>query len=112
MIESVLAAADSASDSTASAGAGFALLLIGAGFYFLPTILAGGRHHHNTGAIFIINLLLGWTLVGWAVALAWAFTSPPPTATPTAYVQQPDGTFVAVEPTPEEKKVKPQYLRL
>jgi hypothetical protein len=73
MVESVLAAADSASDSTASAGTGFVLLLIGAAFYFLPTILAGGRHHHKTGAIFIINLLLGWTLVGWAsIALARA----------------------------------------
>jgi len=45
MIESVLAASDSVSNSTASAGAGFVLLLIGAVFYFLPTILAGGRHH-------------------------------------------------------------------
>ncbi len=38
MIESILAAADSASDSAASAGAGVVLLLIGAAFYFLPTI--------------------------------------------------------------------------
>jgi hypothetical protein len=82
-------------------------------FYFLPSIIAGSRHHHNGGAVFVINFFLGWTLIGWAVALAWAFTSPPPTpAAPTTFVQQPDGTFVAVQPPPEKRKVKPQYLRL
>jgi hypothetical protein len=90
------------------------LLLIGAGFYFLPTILAGGRHHHNTGAIFIINLLLGWTLVGWAVALAWAFTTPAPAAPATIYIQKPDGTLEAAQaPAQQEpKKVNPQIFRL
>jgi hypothetical protein len=91
------------------------LLLIGAGFYFLPAILAGGRHHHNTGAIFIINLLLGWTLVGWAVALAWAFTTPAPAAPATIYIQKPDGTLEAAQ-TPaqpqEPKKVNPKIFRL
>jgi hypothetical protein len=52
----------------------FTLLLIAAGFavYFLPTIAA--RRKANFGAIFALNLLLGWTLIGWVVALVWAMT--------------------------------------
>lgn len=44
--------------------------------YFLPTIL--GRGKHNVGAIFTLNLLLGWTVVGWVVALIWALTAEAP----------------------------------
>lgn len=40
--------------------------------YILPMIIAFNRHHENYTAIFLLNLLLGWTLVGWVVALVWA----------------------------------------
>lgn len=43
--------------------------------YFLPTIVAGARAHHQTGAIFALDLLLGWTLLGWVAALVWSFTA-------------------------------------
>ena len=43
-------------------------------FYFLPAMAAAGRRHHNQSAIFILNLLLGWTILGWIAALVWAFT--------------------------------------
>lgn len=48
--------------------------------YFLPSII--GRNKRNFAAIFVLNLLLGWTLVGWIVALIWALTvdAPPPAA--------------------------------
>jgi len=46
--------------------------------YFLPTYL--GRRKRNVGAIFALNLLLGWTLVGWVVALVWALSHDAPTA--------------------------------
>jgi hypothetical protein len=39
-------------------------------FYFLPTILA--RHKADFMGIFLVNLLAGWTVVGWFVALVWA----------------------------------------
>lgn len=39
--------------------------------YLLPTIIAGVRRVVNIGSVFAINLLLGWTFVGWVVALAW-----------------------------------------
>ena len=43
--------------------------------HFLPTIIALARSHHNGFAIFLTNLLLGWTVVGWVVALIWACTA-------------------------------------
>lgn len=43
--------------------------------YFLPTVIAIGREHRNTGAIFVVDLFLGWTLVGWVVALAWSVSA-------------------------------------
>lgn len=38
-------------------------------FYFLPTLIAFLRQHKNTLAIFLLNLLLGWTVLGWVVLL-------------------------------------------
>jgi T4 superinfection immunity protein len=43
--------------------------------YFLPAINAGVRGHQNSGAIFALNLLLGWTALGWIVALVWSLTA-------------------------------------
>jgi len=42
--------------------------------YFLPSIIAFSRHKKNSGAIFALNFFLGWSLIGWAVSLAWALT--------------------------------------
>ena len=49
--------------------------------YFLPSIIAGVRDHRNGASIAILNLLLGWTLVGWVVALAWSVSAKPPRPT-------------------------------
>lgn len=43
--------------------------------YFFPTIVAGNRQHKNAGAVFALNLFLGWTLVGWVLALVWSVTA-------------------------------------
>jgi hypothetical protein len=43
-------------------------------FYFLPTFIAFRRGHPNAAPIAVINILLGWTAVGYAVALAWSLT--------------------------------------
>jgi len=40
--------------------------------YFVPTVVALIRRHHQTGAVVIVNLFLGWTVIGWVVALAMA----------------------------------------
>jgi len=41
-------------------------------FYFLPTIV--GLRKRNVLAIFVLNALLGWTFLGWVLALVWACT--------------------------------------
>lgn len=50
-------------------------------FYFLPTITAAYIKHHNQKAIFLLNLLLGWTLLGWITALVWSATAVNPIST-------------------------------
>jgi hypothetical protein len=46
--------------------------------YFLPTLIASGRHLHERGAIAMLNVFLGWTFIGWVIALIWAITAPTP----------------------------------
>lgn len=46
--------------------------VIGAVVYFLPTIIAFKRGKRNRGAIFALNLFLGWSLLGWVISLVWA----------------------------------------
>ena len=53
----------------------FALAVVvipGVIIYFAPTIVAYTRGHRNTVAIAALNILLGWTFVGWVIALVWA----------------------------------------
>jgi hypothetical protein len=45
------------------------------GVYFLPTIIAAVKKKKNSGAIAALNLLLGWTLIGWVVAFVWSLTN-------------------------------------
>ncbi len=54
---------------------GMIWLVIMGSVYFLPSII--GRDKRNYNAILALNLLLGWTLVGWVVALVWALTKEP-----------------------------------
>jgi hypothetical protein len=45
--------------------------------YFLPAIIAAVRHTHNSAGILLLNIFLGWTGVGWFVALLMALLSAP-----------------------------------
>jgi len=45
--------------------------------YFVPTIVAYSNNHRNVLAIFVLNLFLGYTLVGWVFALIWAVYKEP-----------------------------------
>lgn len=51
-------------------GAALGLLLVW--IYFLPSHIARKRNHVDGVSIFAVNALLGWTLIGWVVAFAWA----------------------------------------
>ena len=55
---------------------GMIVLMIFVAIYFLPTIVALKREHQSAGAIFFLNLLLGWSLLGWVIAFVWSFTNP------------------------------------
>lgn len=50
------------------------LPFFGFGFvmYFLPAIIAFARSKRDTVAILTLNFFLGWTMIGWVVALVWA----------------------------------------
>ena len=51
-------------------------ILIGIGLvliYFIPTITALLRKNPNVISVFLMNFLLGWTFIGWAIALIWAY---------------------------------------
>ncbi len=66
-----------------SLGLGLAIgVLIGT--YFLPSVIAFSRGHQHSAPILLLNLFLGWTLVGWVAALVWA--AMPVSATPPSAV--------------------------
>jgi Superinfection immunity protein len=46
--------------------------------YFLPSIIALARSKRDLLAIFLLNLFLGWSVIGWIVALVWAAKSDVP----------------------------------
>lgn len=43
--------------------------------YLIPAVIASQRNHHQTGAILILNLFMGWTALGWLAALMWAMSA-------------------------------------
>jgi hypothetical protein len=73
-----------------SAGAAVGVGVICAfALYMLPTIIGAARKVVNVGSVFAINLLLGWTLIGWAIALAMALRTNPPRAYPQTWTPPP-----------------------
>ena len=65
---------------------GIGLILLGSFIYFLPTLncfIRWGRPtKKNWRAIFLLNLLTGWTIIGWIVAAVWSETVDSPEKTP------------------------------
>ena len=53
---------------------GVIVLVLFLGVYFVPCIVAGRRNHSNAVSIFVLNLFLGWTFVGWVAAMVWAMS--------------------------------------
>lgn len=73
---------------------------------FIPTIVAACRSH-RLGSVFVINLLLGWTIIGWVVALVMACGSKVPPAQSTVIIQQADdGTTRQITETRVPLKMK------
>ena len=58
------------------------LLLIAMPLYFLPAII--GRKKRNARALLALNLLAGWTFIGWVAAFVWALLRDSPAASHSA----------------------------
>lgn len=54
--------------------------IFGFGFvlYFLPAIIGFARSKRDAVSILVLNLLLGWTAIGWVIALIWALKQDAP----------------------------------
>lgn len=64
-------------DSTAQTGSaliGIIVIVILIALYFLPTVIAIGRKINKPAGVIAVNVLLGWTLIGWVAALVMAFS--------------------------------------
>lgn len=53
----------------------FIWTVVVASIYLLPSLVATKKKSDAAAPIFVINLFLGWTFVGWVVALAWAVSA-------------------------------------
>jgi hypothetical protein len=75
----ILSFATSGGDDVVAQVIGLVLVLLlvvtGFGFYFLPSLIAMFRNHHQSAAITVVNLFFGWTFLGWVVALAWSVSA-------------------------------------
>ncbi|MEO6472618.1 MAG: superinfection immunity protein [Aeromicrobium sp.] len=90
--------------------------------YFLPWAVAASRGKSNSGAIAVLNFLLGWTVIGWIIALVMACGShqtvavQQPTfgqAPPTTYQDPSSGRPVRIDPAtgqPEWADVAPATI--
>lgn len=58
------------------------IIILGIIVYVMPSTTAFARGHHNTMAIAVLNILLGWTFIGWVVAMVWASTAIKASAAP------------------------------
>lgn len=77
--------------------------------YFLPTIEGALRKQPNQLSIAIVNIFLGWTLVGWVVAMAWACKSPAPALADRAAPATP---IAAPPPTPKAASAADELTKL
>ena len=48
--------------------------LAGVLIYMAPAIVAFARGHLSAWAILVLDLVFGWTLIGWIIALIWSLT--------------------------------------
>ena len=66
--------------------------------YVAPALIASSRRHESAPAVWIVNLIFGWTVVGWVACLIWALSLRRPIpfypvvyALPTGALGQPPG---------------------
>lgn len=47
-------------------------ICVGLPLYFAPTIIAFSRGKQNRFPIALVNLIMGWSAIGWVGCMAWA----------------------------------------
>ena len=78
LLERAYSASTSISPASTDSGIGLTTIFLIAtaiAIYFLPAITAINRNHRNRKAIAVLIIFLGWTFVGWVIALVWSFTA-------------------------------------
>ncbi|MCY3914168.1 MAG: superinfection immunity protein [Chloroflexi bacterium] len=55
------------------------VIICGSFLYFSPSIVAHLKEHKRTASIFLVNLILGWTVIGWVVVWIWMLRTMPKT---------------------------------
>ncbi|HEU4549587.1 MAG TPA: superinfection immunity protein [Rhizomicrobium sp.] len=50
-------------------------LLVLFAMYWLPTIVAIARQTNSALGVAALNFFLGWTVIGWILALVWALAA-------------------------------------
>jgi Superinfection immunity protein len=63
---------DTVTSSTSSSAGAVVMFLVLAVLYLLPSLVAAMRGVRRPAGLSILNLLLGWTVLGWIGALIWA----------------------------------------
>lgn len=90
----------------------FLITLVTIVAYMCPTIIGFIRGQPNKWAIAALNVLLGWTVIGWIVALVWSLSAPTrQVEQPTIIVNQVQGdqstvTGTDVESRPEDDETE------
>ncbi|WP_337172104.1 superinfection immunity protein [Gemmatimonas aurantiaca] len=57
---------------------GWIMIVISVALYVLPTLLAWKRGSRRFRTIALVNLMLGWTILGWIAAMAMTYAYEPP----------------------------------
>jgi hypothetical protein len=53
------------------------LLMLCIIIYLLPTLIAFARDVRSRHAVTVVNIVLGWTLIGWFICFLWAMLGEP-----------------------------------
>jgi Na+/H+-dicarboxylate symporter len=80
------------------------LFILAIVFYFLPSVIAGIRSAKNGGWIFLVNLFLGWTVLGWFAALIWAVVEKPVELKPVVTVDD----YIPISQKKQQEKAQRQ----
>ncbi|MCY3783601.1 MAG: superinfection immunity protein [Chloroflexi bacterium] len=55
------------------------VIICGSFLYLSPSLVAHLKEHERTASIFLVNLVIGWTVIGWIVVWTWVLKTLPKT---------------------------------